>query len=40
VEVASEALGPLLVGSVFEGKGRVARTISIFLRASFSAGGS
>ena len=40
MDVASEALGPLLARSPLVSKGRVARTISIFLGISFSTGRS
>ena len=40
MDATSEASGPLLTGSPLASRGREARTISIFLGASFSAGGS
>ena len=40
MDATSEASGPLLTGSALASRGREARTISIFLGASFSAGGS
>ena len=40
VEVVSESSGPLFARSALASKGRVAKTISILLEASFSAGGS
>ena len=40
MEVAFEASGPLLARSALASKERAARTTSMFLEASFSAGGS